>query len=458
MARQTAARSKPTRKIIKPKKPALIVPPTPELVVDPDTDYVKINYYPRPQMRAYHERKQRWSVIVAHRRYGKTVGCVNDLVKAALECTLPEPRYAYVAPTYGQAKDIAWNYLRFYTSTIPGAIPHESELRVDLPNGGRVRLYGSDNYDRMRGIYLDGVIQDEFGDQDPRSWTEVIRPALSDRKGWATFIGTPRGDNHFRDMWDQAQLDDAWFKLMLKASQTGILDEQELSDARKSMTPEQYAAEYECSFYGSVIGAYYGAELDTLEGNGGIGTFGHLPQLAVNTAWDVGNTTAIWLYQNDGSEVRVIDYIEGLNQRPDYYVRELKNRPYTYGTHILPSDATDEKEIVAISWKTALEGLQLPGTYTVLPKQRSIDDGINTARFLVPRCRFNKTTTTAGVTGLRNYRREWDDKRKTFRDVPRHDWASHPADGFRHLALGNNQSIASSNWSKPITYKTQWVV
>lgn len=452
----TKVKAKPA-KILKPKQPKLVVPEKPELIVEPKVPLVTIDYAPRGEMQAFHDRTQRWSIIVAHRRYGKSVAAINDLIKAALWCPLPEPRFAYVAPTYAQAKDIAWNYLAQYTSQIEGATLHESELRADLPNGGRVRLYGSDNYDRMRGIYLDGVVQDEFGLQDPRSWTTVIRPALSDRAGWGTFIGTPNGDNHFKDMWDQAQTDDAWFKLMLKASQTGILNDAELADARKSMTPEQYAAEYECSFYGSVVGSYYGQDLDKLETAGGIGCFSHLPELAVNTAFDTGNTTGLWFYQNDGSELRIIDYLEGLNQRPDWYVREMRAKPYTYGTHILPSDADDEKEIVAKSWKDYFQDLKLPGDFLVLPKQSSINDGINAARFMVPRCRFNKATTEQGLTGLRNYRRQWDDNRKCFRDQPYHDWASHPADAFRHLALGNAQSVATSNWTKPIQYKTNWV-
>jgi phage terminase large subunit len=144
---------------------------------------VLIPYTPRPQFLPYHNRTERWAWIVAHRRFGKTVGCINELVKGALVCTKPDPRFAYIAPLYTQAKDVAWGYLKHFTAGIPGVTAHESELRVDLPNGGRVRLYGAENYDRMRGIYLDGAILDEYGDMDPRVWPEVIRPALSDRQG-----------------------------------------------------------------------------------------------------------------------------------------------------------------------------------------------------------------------------------------------------------------------------------
>ena len=153
---------------------------------------VALGYKPRPQFVPFHQREQRWACAVTHVRAGKTVSCIMDLVDASIRCKLPEPRFAYVAPYFAQAKDVAWTYLKRFTAPIPGAVPHEAELRVDLPNGGRVRLYGADNYNRMRGIYLDGVVLDEPADFHPAAWPEVIRPRLSDRNGWAAFIGTPK--------------------------------------------------------------------------------------------------------------------------------------------------------------------------------------------------------------------------------------------------------------------------
>lgn len=423
---------------------------------------IKTDYTPRVIFDPFHDRLQRWALIVAHRRAGKTVAVINDLIRDALECPHENPRCAYIAPTYSQAKDVVWEYLKRYALVVPGAVANESELRVDFPGGGRVRLYGSDNYDRMRGIYLDSVVSDEYGDQDPRAWTEVIRPALSDRKGKATFIGTPKGDNHFKDLLDMALEDPEWYVSILKASQTGILDEQELASARRMMTAEQYAAEYECSFEGSVVGSYYGEKLQQLTDKGSVGDFGWLPDHAVHTVWDTGGTTACWLFQVIGSNVRIIEYFEGVNRDAAHYVNLLRSRPYTYGTHIGPSDADEEKEIVGKSWKTSFEELGLTG-WQILPKQRSIDDGINQAQLLLPRCQFNtqgEFNARDGYTGLANYRREWDDGRKKFRDVPRHDWASHPADAFRYLAVGlplvsNFMNGTQSDWSKPIAYRTK---
>ena len=178
------------------------------------TQRVVIPYAPRVQFLPFHNRKERWAVIVAHRRAGKTVACVNELIKGALQCRHTRPRFAYIAPLLKQAKAVALDYLKEFGLAIPGATVHESELRLDLPNGGQVRLYGGDNPDALRGIYLDGVILDEAADMSPRVFNEIIRPALSDRKGWAVWIGTPKGQNDFFDLYERGRDDDTFFTLM----------------------------------------------------------------------------------------------------------------------------------------------------------------------------------------------------------------------------------------------------
>jgi hypothetical protein len=187
---------------------------------------VELNFTARRQFLPYLNRKERWACIVAHRRAGKTVACVMDLIHKAIIHEGREPRFAYIAPTYTQAKDVAWSYLKEYTSQIPGIARSESELSVTFPhNGARVRLYGAENYDRIRGLYLDGAIIDEAAQIDPRAFPEVIRPALSDRKGWATWIGTPEGRNAFYDVHKMAEREPDWFSERLLASQTGLIPE-----------------------------------------------------------------------------------------------------------------------------------------------------------------------------------------------------------------------------------------
>lgn len=420
---------------------------------------IDLGYRARSQFYPFHKRKQRWAVVVAHRRCGKTVACVMDLVDAALRCDKPNGRFAYVAPFYAQAKDVAWAYLKQYTAPIPGVDHNESELRVDLPNGARIRLYGADNYDRLRGIYLDGVVLDEYADQDPRAWAEVIRPCLADRKGWATFIGTPKGRNSFYDVWAGnpetgwigATNDPAtWFSLILRASETGLVDQSELDDARRAMTPEQYNQEFECSFDAAIVGAYYGRDIAELETNKRITAVPYEKGLTVDTSWDLGldDATAIWFFQTVGREIRVIDYYEINNQGLEETARVVLNRPYTYGTHYLPHDIGIRELISGKCRKDTLEGLGLKNIHVGTkcdPVER-----INATRMMLSRCVFDAVKCKRGVEVLKNYRREWDDKRKTFRERPLHDWSSHGADAFGEYTV-NYRAKAEIN--RPLVRK-----
>ena len=282
----------------------------------PSTE-IDLDYRPRPQFLPFHARDQRWACIVAHRRAGKSLAAVMDLIDAALRCKKPNPRFAFVAPTFSQAKDVVWMYLKHFARQVPGTELRESDLTVIFPNDARVRLYGSDNYDRMRGLYFDGVVLDEFADQYPQAWYQVIRPALSDRRGWAVFIGTPKGRNTFWEIYDRAKREpDEWFALELRASLTGLIPEDELASARASLTPEQYAAEFECSFNSAILGSYYGREIADAENAGRIGSVPVDPNLPVHTAWDLGfgDSTAIWFFQIVGKEVHVVDHYESHGQ------------------------------------------------------------------------------------------------------------------------------------------------
>lgn len=403
---------------------------------------VEIPYAPRSQFQPLHERKKRWACIVAHRRAGKTVACINDLIRGALTCTKTDPRFAYIAPLYTQAKDVAWSYTKRFGGPVPGVESNESELRVDFPNGGRVRLYGAENYDRMRGLYFDGVIMDEYGDMDPRVWPEVIRPALSDRQGWAVFIGTPKGRNAFyelmygNDTWEGAVNSDEWLTMTLRASETGLVRPEELADARRMMSEEQYEQEYECSFDAAIVGAYYGKQVSQLEKQGLVRDVPYDPSLPVYTSWDLGldDATAIWFLQQAGSELRLIDYYETNNTALSEVARVLRNeKPYTYAEHYLPHDAEVRELMTAKTRKEHLEALNIRPVI-VVPRQ-SVEEGINAVRNMLPRCVVDKDKCKTGLEALKQYRREWDEKLKTFRTRPLHDWTSHAADSFRYMAM-----------------------
>jgi len=416
---------------------------------------VNLNLAARNQFVPYLMRDKRWASVVAHRRAGKTVACIMDLIKKAVEHKGREPRFAYVAPTYTQAKDVAWSYLKEYTSAIPGLEKSESELSVTLPgNKARIRLYGAENYDRIRGLYLDGVVIDESGDIDPRAWPEVIRPALSDRKGWATFIGTPKGRNAFYDLHRQAQSSDDWFSAELKASKTGIIDAGELEDARRTMTPEQFSQEYECSFEAAVVGAYYGKEITLAEADGRIGRVPHEKAADVFASWDLGiaDSMAIWIGQIVGREWHWIGYYENSNQALDHYVDWIKALPYKVHKHYLPHDG-EARELQ--TGKSRQEFLTERGLDVAIVPRGEVMDGIDSARLRFNRMWFDADKCARGIDCLRMYRSEYDDKNKVLRSRPLHDWASHGADAFRCGVMGAEES-APKPFKQPA--KPAWVV
>jgi phage terminase large subunit len=396
---------------------------------------IVLDYAPRRAFMPYHTRSKRWAVIVAHRRCGKTVACINELIKAAITQDREDGRYAYIAPLYNQAKDVAWQYLKKYAAPLLASPPNESELRVDLVNGSRIRLYGADNPDRLRGIYLDGVVLDEYADMSPSIWGEVIRPLLADRKGWATFIGTPKGRNSFYDMYMRAtKADSNWFSLSLKASETGLLDAAELTEAAQDMTPEQYAQEFECSFDAAIIGAYYGKEIANAEREGRITAVKWEPEIPVHTAWDlgIGDSTAIWWWQMVGHEIHIIDHHEATGQGLDYYAKVIHSKPYVRGKDFVPHDA---KVRELGTGRTRIETMFSMGLKPIIAPEVSLMDGINAARITMAKCYFDQVNTFRGVEALRQYRADFDDKKNVFKDTPRHDWTSHSADAFRYMAL-----------------------
>jgi hypothetical protein len=394
---------------------------------------------------------------VTHRRAGKTVACIHDLQRQALRCPRVRPRFAYLSPFLRQSKAVAWDYLRAAMSAarVAGATAHESELRVDYPGGAQVRLYGADNPDAMRGVYFDGIVLDEYADMDPRVWSEIIRPALADRRGWAVFIGTPRGRNAFFELWRRSQTEEGWFSMMLKASQSGLIPDSELELARRDLTEEQYAQEFECSFDAAVVGAYYGKLMARAEAERRVAGVPYDPSALVWTSWDLGirDATAIWFAQVIGREIRIIDYYEASGVDLGHYVREINARPYAYAGHIVPHDAQAKELGTGKSRLEVMESLGLrPITLAALHR---VEDGINAVRMFIPKCWFDAKKCARGIDALKLYRAEYDDKLQALRPQPVHDWTSHAADSFRYLALTLDRRTLLSGFHRRIEYGQQ---
>lgn len=400
---------------------------------------VVIPYGPRDAFVPYHANTKRNSLTVAHRRAGKTVARLNQIIRAAI--TGPaDGRYGYLAPTYVQAKDIAWGYLKHYSAPLldHGGSKNESELSITLPNGAIIRLYGAESYDRLRGLYFNGVSLDEVQDVPPQALTQVILPALADRGGWLDAAGTPRGRaGLLYQLKLMAEADpDGWFIQVLKASDTGILPQAELDRLRALMPANEYDQEMECSFDAALTGAYYASEIQAAEEAGRVTSVPWEPVLPVNTAWDLGisdSMTIVFWQQTRGGEIRVIDYYEASGYGLDHYVKVLRDKPYTYGKHFAPHDI-QVRELG--TGKSRLEVAESLGIRFDLAPNIGVEDGIGAVRMMLPKCWFDAAKTKPMLEALRLYQEKRDPKRNISLG-PLHDWTSHAADCVRYMAVSH---------------------
>ena len=384
----------------------------------------------------FHERTKRWACLVAHRRAGKTVAAVNDMIRAAVTYQGPHGLFAYIAPYRSQAKAVAWNYFKEFAQPIINAV-NEQELTINLMNGSQIRLYGADNADAMRGLGFSGVYMDEYGDFRPSVFGNVIRPALSDKQGWAVFGGTPKGRNQFWDIYDTAQrLPNEWFLLRLPASTSGLLPPGELAAAKAQLSEDQYLQEYECSFEAAIQGAFYGKEMRQAEDEGRITAVPCDPHLPVYTAWDLGyrDDTAVWFYQLGRGEIRVIDFYAVSGADIHDIAEKILAKPYKYAKHYLPHDARAKSLQTGRSIIEQLAAYLEAKNIAVIP-DIGVQNGIQAVRLTLPRVWFDAVKCRDGIEALRQYQREYDEDKKAFRESPRHDWTSHPSDAFRMLAV-----------------------
>lgn len=410
------------------------------------SNVVSIGYKQRPHAKAFHARSQKAAVVVWHRRAGKTVMCISDLLEKAMQCPLDMPQYGYIAPTYKQAKRVAWRYLKKIGKPIIAKVM-ESELSVELLNGAIISLYGADNPDSLRGMYFDGVVIDEYGDIAPMLWGEIISPAVADRDGWVVFIGTPKGPNHFYELYKDAANDPDWFVSTLKASESGVFSAERLAKIKKQPGSDEdtYNQEMECDFHAANKGSYYAKQLNELEAQGHMGIFPYDPTKKVITAWDIGisDDTSIWFAQIHGDRIHIIDFWTGSGYSVHDVVSMLKEKPYVYGEFYLPHDARNKSFQTGKSTREILYTEY--GIRVHIVAQLSVQDGIQAVRHTLPTVYFNIASQEVrkyGLSALVMYQRQFDDVKRVFRQAPLHDWSSNPADAFRYLSLALNKHAA----------------
>lgn len=406
---------------------------------------ITIPYVPRKHFMPFHASRKRFQFVVAHRRAGKSVAEINKMIKAALinTRTVPPPRYAYIGPSFAQTKDLIWGYMKHYTAAIPGMQYSEGDLWAQFPNGARITLYGGAGaYERMRGLYFDGVILDEFPLIAPAAWSTVVRPCLADYRGWAVISGTSNGEDHFYTMKLKAEKDEDWDMFSIPVNETDALHPDEVSEMTEDMSADEYAREMLCSFTASVEGAYYAEQMNDAQLESRITGVPYDPLAPVVTWWDLGidDLMIIWFVQRCGREIHVINYKSGRDSGFEPYIKFIKEQPYNYLTHILPHDVrVRELQTGKSRYEYLSEALKGHGDVTVCP-QHSVEDGIQAVRSFLRTCWFDENKTRAGIVALRTYAKN----KKTGK--PDHK-TSHGADAFRVgvMAMDNVFGWSGSN-------------
>ena len=363
---------------------------------------------------------------------------VNHLIRAANrnQRTNPAPRYAYIGPSFDAAKDLVWSYLKYYTATIPGMSYLEGELQVIFPSGATIRLYGGAlAYERMRGIYLDGAVLDEYPLLHPAALTSVVRPCLADYRGFAIVSGTAAGEDHFHALKLRAEGDANWdvFEIPVTATGESALKPDEVAEMTRDMAPDEFAREMLCSFDAPVEGAYYQDALNTLQTQNRVTKISVDLNAAVFTAWDLGisDMQCIWLGQMAGREIHWLDYIEDRGQKLSHYANLLalkaKTGGFQYRAHLLPHDVEVRELATGKSRRQELTDL-LDAPVITVPRHDPAD-GISAVRGVLGVSWFDETKCRRGLARLRSYRRGKS-------GTPLHDDASHGADAFRCGAVG----------------------
>jgi len=413
-------------------------------------------------------------IYTFHRRAGKDDVGLHWTATAAMQRV---GTYWYMLPQASQARKAIWDAVDPHTGKkrIDWAFPPEirartrnNEMYLELKNGSTWQVVGSDNFNSLVGSPPVGCVFSEWSLSNPSAWS-YLRPILRENGGWALFNFTPRGRNHAVQMFEGAKGDPDWFAQKLSAKDTGVFSPEDLEKERleymRELGPDdgeaRFRQEYLCDFDAPLVGSYYARIIADIEEQGRIGTVDWDRLLPVHTAWDLGYTddTAIWFYQVVRQEIRIIDYYQASGQDIVHYAKHLQSKPYTYAKHNVPWDAVPKT--LASGGKSIIEQLAAHlgiNSIRVVPNL-DLQDGIQAVRAILPRCWFDAGRCKQGLEALRQYQREWDEDRKVFKPKPLHNWASHPSDGFRYLAVSyteDNPAAKPSGVFRAPTLNEAW--
>mgnify|MGYP000594331085 FL=1 len=416
----------------------------------------RIRWYQRPFHEYLVNTPGARAIEIAHRRWGK------DEIVLAATCELAHRRvasYWHCMPEYEQARKALWNGVNAHTGRrrIDEAFPpdlreskDEQQMLIKFRNGSTWQLIGSDRYDATVGAGVAGIAYSEWALANPSAWA-YHRPMLEENNGWAAFITTPRGNNHAKAMLDHARAHpERWFAEVSSVLDTGALTADQLAESLAEyqalygddLGRAQFEQEYLCSFNAAILGAYWGAEMAAADREGRMQAVAIHPDYPVHTAWDLGKAVnnPIWCFQVIPGEPgpRIVDFYRPDTDDLEQWCLWLSERGYV-GNDYVPHDILTEE------WGTGrnrFETLRLLKRKPTRVAKVSVAEGINAGRQTIKLARFHAgddergERCELGCDGLKNYRREWDDELKTFRDHPVKDWAEHIGSSFRYLSLG----------------------
>lgn len=412
------------------------------------TEHVfRVRWYQQKLHRALVEGTHKKLMAVWHRRAGKDEVFMHAFRDMSMKRI---GSYWHCMPEFEQARKALWNGVNPRTgkTRVETVFPKEAGFRHDqqqmlvwMPWGSSWQLIGSDRYNATVGAGPVAIAYSEWALSNPSSYA-YHKPMLRETGGIAAFNTTPRGNNHAKKMLDAAKEDPSWFWEVLSARDTGALTEDELAEELKDYQAlygidfglAYFEQEYLCSFSGAMIGAYWGAEMNKAEREGRICEFDIDWSQPVHTAWDLGKAknNPVWCFQVIGGQPRIVDFYQPESDDLGDWVKWLDDKGYK-GNDYVPHD------ILVTEWgskRTRLELLQSMGRKPKRLAMVAVADGLQAGRETINRAMFRDTPRVqAGIDGLKNYRREWDDERKTFRETPFKDWAEHIGSSFRYLGL-----------------------
>lgn len=393
-------------------------------------------------------------LMVVPRRNGKDLLCWNALICKAMQ---KPALYYYMAPYYNQVRQIIWEGFsgdKRFLDYIPNELvvnKTKLDMRIDLINGSQIKLQGSDTIDRIVGTNPYGIVFTEFPLHKPEAW-EYLRPILAENGGWALFNGTPRGLNHFFELYSYANKREGeypWYVQYLTRDDTGIPTLEAIEEDRRSGMPEELIQqEYYCSFMSGVVGAYYAGIIEGIRKSGHIRRVPYEPRLPVYTAWDlgIGDDTAIWFGQVFQREIRLIDYYQNNNEPLKHYIKYVLEKPYLYAEHFAPHDI-EVREFT--SGRTRREiASELGLDFSVTPRHM-LEDGHELVREALPVCYFDATNTSEGLNCLMGYKKKYDAKTEAYSDKPERNWAKHGADAFRIFCWNIDNMKSGGHIRKP---------